>query len=301
MKKLSIIALVACVLTIISSCGQRIPKPDLKTDIDTMSYAMGLGQSQGLREYLMARMGVDTTRIDQVIKGIKEGISIGEDKNKAAYLAGVQIGQQIVNQMIPGISMEVFGSDSTKQLSTKNFVSGFLTGTSGKRGLYTTEQAQVVANQKMRAIKTVYMEKIYGENKKAGEKFLAENKTKDGINTLPSGVQYRVIKEGTGKLPKDTSMVQVFYEGKTINDSIFESTYNRKEPVTLRANQVIKGWTEALVHMPEGSEWEVYVPQELAYAEREAGQIKPFSALIFKIKLVGVDKGNLPAGPQMRP
>ena len=106
--------------------------------------------------------------------------------------------------------------------------------------------------------------------------------------TLPSGVQYKVIKEGNGPMPKDTSMVKVNYEGKTIDGKVFDSSYKRGQAVDLRANQVIKGWTEALVHMPAGSVWEVYIPQQLAYGEREQGQIKPFSVLIFKIELISV-------------
>jgi FKBP-type peptidyl-prolyl cis-trans isomerase FklB len=151
-------------------------------------------------------------------------------------------------------------------------------------------EAQSIAQQKMVAIKSKYMQKEYGANKEAGEKFLALNKKKPGVVTLPSGVQYKVIKEGNGPMPKDTSMIKVMYEGRTIDGKIFDSTYKRKQPVDLRANQVIKGWTEALVHMPQGSAWEVYVPQSLAYGDREAGPIKPFSTLIFKIELISVGK-----------
>ena len=133
------------------------------------------------------------------------------------------------------------------------------------------------------------MMKQYGPNKEAGEKFLAENKTKPGVVTLPSGVQYKVIKEGTGAMPKDTSLVKVHYEGKTLEGKVFDSSYKRGEPIKLRANQVIKGWTEALVHMPAGSVWEVYIPQNMAYGENGQGDIKPFSMLIFKIELVEVN------------
>ena len=132
------------------------------------------------------------------------------------------------------------------------------------------------------------MEKQYGPNKAAGEKFLKENAKKPGVVTMPSGLQYKVIKVGNGPMPKDTSTVVVNYEGKTIDGKVFDSSYEKKEPVTMRVNQVIPGWTEALLRMPEGSAWEVYIPQNLAYGEREAGQIKPFSTLIFKIELVKV-------------
>ncbi|MDE6648055.1 MAG: FKBP-type peptidyl-prolyl cis-trans isomerase, partial [Prevotella sp.] len=139
-------------------------------------------------------------------------------------------------------------------------------------------------------IKAKNMEKEFGPNKKAGEDFLAQNAKAEGVKVLPSGVQYKVIKEGNGALPKDTSRVRVHYEGKTLDGKVFDSSYKRGEPAEFLANQVIKGWTEALVHMPAGSIWEVYIPQELAYGERQQGaDIKPFSMLIFKIALLDVD------------
>lgn len=270
------------------SCGNSTPKADLKDEVDTLSYAMGMAQTQGLKEYLSDRLQIDTAYMDDFIKGLNDGANAGDDKKKAAYYAGIQIGQQISNQMVKGINHEVFGGDSTKTISLKNFMAGFVSGTTGKKGLMTIEQAGRIAQEKMVSIKAKAMEKQYGPNKVSGEKFLAANKKKPGVVTLPSGVQYKVIKEGNGPMPKDTSMVKVQYEGKTIDGNVFDSSYKRGEPVSLRANQVIKGWTEALVHMPVGSVWEVYIPQNLAYGEREQGQIKPFSVLIFKIELVSL-------------
>ena len=179
---------------------------------------------------------------------------------------------------------------STKSTYPTHFLAGFVTGAAGKEVLMSVGQADQLAQMKMQAIKAKNMEKTYGANKTAGEKFLAANAKKPGVKTLPSGVQYKVIKEGNGAMPKDTSLVTVHYEGRTIDGKVFDSSYKRKQPTDMRANQVIKGWTEALVHMPAGSIWEVYIPQELAYGEREAGEIKPFSALIFKIELISVDK-----------
>ena len=289
MKKLFIGAMMmAFAAATFVSCGNSTPKADLKDEVDTLSYAMGMAQTQGLKEYLSDRLQIDTAYMDDFIKGLNDGANAGDDKKKAAYYAGIQIGQQISNQMVKGINHEVFGGDSTKTISLKNFMAGFVSGTTGKKGLMTVEQAAQVAQAKMMAIKAKNMEKEYGPNKVAGEKFLAANKKKPGVVTLPSGVQYKVIKEGNGPMPKDTSMVKVQYEGKTIDGNVFDSSYKRGEPVSLRANQVIKGWTEALVHMPVGSVWEVYIPQNLAYGEREQGQIKPFSVLIFKIELVSL-------------
>ncbi len=289
MKKLTFVAAMAIAAASMTSCGNSTPKANLSSDIDSMSYAIGMAQSQGLKEYLVNNLGVDTTYMDAFIKGLNEGANAGDDKKKAAYYAGIQIGQQIGGQMVKGINREAFGADSTKTISLKNFMAGFISGTTGKKGLMTVEQAGVVAQTKMTEIRKASMEKEYGPNKKKGEQFLAENKKKEGVVTLPSGVQYKVIKEGNGPIPTDTSRVKVHYEGRTIDGNVFDSSYKRKEPVTLMCNQVIKGWTEALVHMPEGSVWEVYIPQELAYGEREQGMIKPFSTLIFKIELVSAN------------
>lgn len=243
-----------------------------------------------MKEYLVYRMGVDTTYMDEFVKGLNEGASAGDDKKKAAYYAGIQIGQQISTQLVKGINHEVFGDDSTQTVSMKNLMAGFIGSVTGKKGLMTVEQAQQVANMKIRQIKAKSMEKIYGDNKKKGEQFLAANAKKPGVKVLPSGVQYKVIKEGTGAMPADTSMVKVNYEGRTIDGKVFDSSYKRNKPIELRCNQTIKGWTDALVHMPVGSVWEVYIPQELAYGEREQVDIKPFSVLVFKIELISIGK-----------
>ena len=288
MKKLTFMAASAIAAMSIMSCGNSTPKANLKSDVDSMSYAIGMAQTQGLKEYLVGRMGVDTTYMKEFIKGL--GANAGDDKKKAAYYAGIQIGQQISNQMVMGINHEVFGDDSTKTISLKNFMAGFVSGVTGKNGIMTVQEAGMMAQTKMQQLKAKTMEAKYGDNKKKGEEFMAANKSKEGIKTLPSGVQYKVIKEGNGPIPADTSMVSCNYEGRTIDGKVFDSSYKRNQPLKLRCNQTIKGWTDAMVHMPVGSVWEVYIPQELAYGEREQGDIKPFSVLIFKIELLGIEK-----------
>ena len=289
MKKFTFVAAMAiAAASFVTSCGNSTSsKPNLKNDVDTLSYAMGMAQTQGLKQYL-AQMEIDTTYMDAFIKGLNEGANAGDDKKKAAYYMGIQIGQQISNRMVKGINHELFGEDSTKTISLKNFMAGFVQGVKGKKGLMTVEQAGQVAQMKMMAIKAKNMEEQYGPLKKKGEEWMAANAKKAGVKTLPSGVQYKVIKEGSGAMPKDTSTVKVNYEGRLIDGTVFDSSYKNGQPVSLRANQVIKGWTEALVHMPAGSVWEVYIPQELAYGEREQGQIKPYSPLVFKIELLSV-------------
>jgi FKBP-type peptidyl-prolyl cis-trans isomerase len=291
MKKLSFLAILVIAAVTMVSCGKSTPKANLKSDVDSLSYAIGMAQTQGLKQYLVERLGVDTAYMDDFIKGLNEGANAGDDKKQTAYIAGLQIGQQISSQMMKGINREVFGeNDTTSTISLKNFLAGFVSGTTGKGGLMTVEQAQAVAQAKMEALKSKNMEKQYGPNKVAGAKFLAENAKKAGVKTLPGGIQYKVIKEGSGEIPSDTSMVKVQYEGRTIEGKVFDSTYKRNAPATFRANQVIKGWTVALTHMPAGSVWEIYIPQEMAYGPREAGEVKPFSTLIFKIELLSIEK-----------
>ncbi len=290
MKKSMILAAMAVAVTMIS-CDGGAPKANLKSDVDSVSYAIGMAQTQGLRDYLVMQLGVDTAYMGEFVRGLNDGANAGDDKKKNAYYAGLQIGQQISNQMVKGINYQLFGEDSTQTISMKNFMAGFITGATGKKGLMTIPEAQETAQRLMQQIKTRETEKTYGENKRAGEEFLAKNATKEGVVTLPSGVQYRILKEGNGAIPADTSTVTIHYEGRLINDTVFDSSYKRNQPFTARCDRNIKGFTEALTHMPVGSIWEVYIPQELAYGERQSSAlIKPFSALIFKIELLDIKK-----------
>ncbi|MEG0453902.1 MAG: FKBP-type peptidyl-prolyl cis-trans isomerase [Bacteroides sp.] len=288
MKKVTILMAVAAAASL-ASCTAQSPKANLKTDLDSLSYSIGMSQTQGLKGYLTGRMDVDTAYMAEFIKGVNEGAS-KTSKKDIAYMAGIQIGQQISNQMMKGINQELFGADSTQTISKENFLAGFIAGTLEKGGVMTMEQAQAYTQTAMEAVKAKAMEKTHGPNKEAGEKFLAENKTKEGVKTTPSGLQYKVIKEGTGAIPADTSSVKVNYKGTLIDGTEFDSSYKRNEPATFRANQVIKGWTEALTMMPVGSKWELYIPQDLAYGSRDQGQIKPFSTLVFEVELLDIEK-----------
>jgi FKBP-type peptidyl-prolyl cis-trans isomerase len=288
MKKVSIFMAIAAAASL-ASCTAQAPKANLKSDLDSLSYSIGMAQTQGLKGYLTGRLDVDTAYMAEFIKGLNEGAN-KTSKKDIAYMAGLQIGQQISNQMMKGINQELFAGDSTKTISKDNFMAGFIAGTLEKGGVMTMEAAQEYTRTAMETIKAKAMEEKYADNKAAGEKFLAENKTKEGVKTTESGLQYKVITEGKGEIPADTCKVKVNYKGTLIDGTEFDSSYKRNEPATFRANQVIKGWTEALTMMPVGSKWELYIPQELAYGSRESGQIKPFSTLIFEVELVGIEK-----------
>ena len=290
MKKFSFVAILAIAASsFFASCGNNASnKANLKNDVDTLSYAIGMAQTQGLKQYLL-QMDIDTTYMDAFVKGLNDGANAGDDKKKAAYYMGVQIGQQISNRMIKGINHEIFGDDSTKTISLKNFMAGFVQGVKGKNGLMTIEQAGQIAQAKMMAIKSKHMEQQYGPLKKKGEQWMAANAKKPGVKTLPSGLQYKVIKEGNGAMPKDTSMVKVNYEGRLIDGTVFDSSYKRGESATFPLNGVIPGWTEGVQLMSEGSKYRFFIPYQLAYGERGAGQaIPPFAALVFDVELIKV-------------
>lgn len=284
------LALLAAGATFNSVYAQQAPT----TRLDSMSYSVGMAQTQGLKEYLEKTLHIDLKYMDDFVKGLKEGAA-GNSQAKAAYYAGTQIGQQILRQMMPGINKELFGADSSKGISLSQFMAGFLSGVTGKDGLMSVNEAQTLAQRLMEEVKNDVLIEQYGANKKAGEDFMAAQaklakKKKSGITVLPSGLMYKVLVKGDGSVAKETDKVKVKYEGRLIDGTVFDSTEKHGgEPATFVPNQVIKGWTEALTLMPVGSKWQLYIPQELAYGNREAGQIKPFSALIFDVEVIGIE------------
>ena len=288
MKKVTFIMALA-VSAGLASCTAQSPKANLKTDVDSLSYAIGMARTEGLTQYLM-QQGVDTTQMAEFIKGFNEGAT-KIDKKDAAYMTGLQIGQMVSKQWVEGFNQQIFGNDSTQTLSRENMLAGFIAGVMSKNNIMDKAAAEVYMRESMDAIKEKALAVKYADNKAEGEKFLAENKTKEGVVTTPGGLQYKVITEGKGEIPADTCKVKVNYRGTLIDGTEFDSSYKRNEPTTFRANQVIKGWTEALTMMPVGSKWELYIPQELAYGSRETGgQIKPFSTLIFEVELLSIEK-----------
>ena len=288
MKKIVFFAAIVAAAGL-ASCTSQAPKANLKSEIDSLSYMMGVTNTQGLSDFAEQRLGVDSTNYADFVRGIQDGIH-KSSKQEKAYIAGIQIGQQVGGDMFEQISLQVFGNDSTQTLSKDNFLAGFIAAV--KNGaVVSVEDARTYVETHTEAIKAKALEAKYGENKAAGIKFLEENKTKEGVITTESGLQYKVIKAGKGEIPTKESSVKVNYKGTLIDGTEFDSSYKRNAPATFRADQVIKGWTEALTMMPVGSKWELYIPQELAYGARETGgQIKPFSTLIFEVELLEIEK-----------
>lgn len=289
MKKLILVAVAA--VMIFGSCNKSsAPSPSLKTELDTISYELGTLNSKGVKMYLAERAGVDTTYMDEFYKGVMEGANSSENKKKLAYNMGVQIGMQIGTQMVQSINGQIFGEDSTQTISLRNFLSGWIAAAEGK-AVIDAKTVEGEIQQRMTSFRQKSMMKTYGKNKEAGEKFLAENLKKEGVKELtPGGVQYKILKEGNGPIPADTSRVMVSYEGKTIDGKVFDSSYknNDNKPIQIMVAQMIQGWKDVLTHMPVGSTWEIYIPQELAYGDQPSSVIEPFSALIFKLELVRI-------------
>lgn len=287
------LALLVVSATFNSVRAQQIPP----TNVDSLSYSIGMAQTQGLKDYLSKQRHIDLNTqevMDNFVKGLKEGANAEDTQSKAAYYEGIQIGQQILRQMKPGINKELFGADGDKSIAYDLFMAGFLSGVTGKDGLMSVEDASKMTQRLMPVVKEEALLEKYGANKKAGEDFMAAQaklakKKKSGITVLPSGLMYKVLVKGNGPVAKADDKVKVKYEGRLIDGTVFDSTEKHGgEPATFAPSQVIKGWTEALTLMPVGSKWQLYIPQELAYGNRDAGQIKPFSALIFDVEVLEI-------------
>ena len=265
------------------------PKVTIVSSSDSLSYAAGMAVTNGLDAYLKQQFGVDSTGMDMFLRGFKEAVSSQNDKNFKAYAAGISIAQQLTERMLP--SMKADFTDTPDSINQQLAIEGFMASLQKNTSVMTNKQAEDLFNAKRAANKAVKEEKLYGANRKAGEDFLAENAKKEGVVTLPSGLQYKVLTKGTGEKPQATDRVQVHYEGRLVDGTVFDASKKHGDkPLTFAANQVIKGWTEALCLMPVGSKWELYIPYQLAYGERDMGTIKPYSALIFTVELLGIEK-----------
>ena len=194
-------------------------------------------------------------------------------KDEASYGVGMSIGQSLQNQNL-------------NELNLDEFLNGVKDIFAGDQPKFTPQEA----NQKIQAYLNEVMEEKFAKNKKEGEEFLKMNAQRDNVTELPSGLQYEIIREGTGKKPLPTSQVTVHYHGTLINAEVFDSSVNRGTPATFGVNQVIKGWTEALQLMKEGAKWRLYIPQDLAYGAtpHSGGPIEPYMALIFDVELINV-------------
>ena len=257
----------------------------LNTAADSLSYAAGMVRTDGLIPFLKQNFSVDTAYMADFIRGYRDAMGKGFDEKQKAYYAGEQIAQMVSLRMLPFLKDEFAGRADS--IDSRIFNEGFINALRNDTTVMSADKAKTY-------FETAFKQAVDERNaatKKAGEDFLAANKTKPGVVTTPSGLQYKVITKGTGDVAAENDEVTVKYEGRLVDGTVFDSSYERKEQTNkFRPNQVIKGWTEALTMMPAGSKWELYIPYNLAYGERQAGKIKPYSALIFTVELVSVNK-----------
>lgn len=289
MKKFILgVAALAAITMGFSSCN-KAPKAELKSETDSLAYSYGMTTSRGLKEYLV-RLEVDTTKnMDAFIKGFLKATKDMSDEEKAE-MVGAQIGQQVMQQMMPHFESLVQDGDTTKVFNKNDYLAGFVAGVMDDSKVMTAEEAATYAETVQNRMVSEKAAAKYGDYRKANEAFLAENAKKAGVTTTASGLQYEVLKAGTGIKPTAASVVKVHYHGTLIDGTVFDSSVERKEPATFGVSEVIKGWTEALQLMPVGSKWRLYIPQELAYGPAEQGAIKPFSTLIFDVELISIEK-----------
>ena len=262
-----------------------VEKVVLNSSADSISYTAGMSATEGLVGYLLQQK-MDTTMMADFVKGFMTCVNQGDDPKAKAFQMGMTIAQQLKERMLPGMKKEL--TDTPDSIVEPIFYRGFTDALMQDTTLFKVSNAATFFKEKMESNMKARDEKRYGANRDAGKQFLAENARKDSVITLPSGLQYKVLVKGNGKVPQLTDKVKVHYEGRLLDGTVFDSSYKRGEPSEMTPKQVIKGWTEALTMMPEGSKWQLYIPYDLAYGDREAGQIKPYSMLIFDVELIEI-------------
>lgn len=254
------------------------------TPSDSVSYAAGMAATQGLIPFIQEQYGVDTAYMADFIAGYRDGLARAKEPQYKAYNAGVQIAEMAAGRILPGMKGDFEGTPDS--LTASMFYKGFEAALNGDYHIYAQSEAQQLFEKRRMDDRTAKNEAY----KKQNEEWLTQNKTQPGVQTTASGLQYKVLSMGTGEKPKATDKVTVKYEGKMIDGTVFDSSYKRTpDTTTFGVDQVIKGWTEGLQLMPAGSKWELYIPQDLGYGSRQAGNIKPYSTLIFTVELVSIE------------
>lgn len=282
MKKIMFtIAALAMMVSGFTACNSA-PKADLATETDTLTYCYGVTTTRGLKEYLR-QFDVDSTQMDAFVRGFLKATGNQSEADKAE-MVGMQIGQQVVQQMMPHFEGMITANDSTIEFNKDNYLAGFIAGVQDDDHIFSVDEAVAMVE----IINQRKLVEEYADWKAENEKWLADNAQKEGVVTTESGLQYEVLKAGHGAKPTAESRVKVHYHGTTIDGAVFDSSIDRGTPAEFGVSQVIKGWTEALQLMPVGSKWRLFIPQELAYGDADQGRIKPYSTLIFEVELLEI-------------
>lgn len=290
MKKIILfIALVGT--TVLTSCNGSSSSGDKQ--IDTISYLLGMAQGQPdqIAAYL-AQNGSDSTQIDQFIKGLQEGLKAADDPAQIAYFQGLMAGLQTKKMGFANIESNIFGNDSTRHLNPALYIQGLKDGVAKKtQFIIGGEKAgPEVAAQYLDSVSRILNEqalaKQYAKEKKKAEAYMAKIKKTEGIQSLGDNVYYKVLSAGTGAKVGERDTVLVKYTGTLVDGKEFDSS--GEEARSLPVSGVVPGFKAALLAMPIGSKWEVYIPYQQAYGARPMGEVLPaYSNLIFTIELVG--------------
>ena len=258
-----------------AKCPNKAKTISLSNKIDSLNYAFGLLNGSEIAMYVLSN---DTTGKgnETFIKAINAGLKSGYDYPQLVQM-GENIGKTIKAQSEEGL-IGVAELSTNFELIKQGFINGMK-----NYGEWPMEAANGYIQTAIDNIK-------YGETKAQGEEFLAANKLREGVITTESGLQYEVIKLGKGPKPTADSKVKVHYHGTLIDGTVFDSSVDRGEPIEFSLNQVIKGWKKGVYLMPVGAKYKFYIPQNLCYASRAAGQIPPYSTLIFEVELLGIVK-----------
>lgn len=246
---------------------------------DSFSVAVGVAQAAGLKQYLLQREGVDEKYLAEAAEGMVSPMDDETLGRLTARLAGARIAKQNREQVVPMLNQQFTGKRDTTYINLPLYEKALADALTGHAAMDDSTAAAIAENQ-LKAYQEAY--------KRQNAQWLEANKKQKDVKTTASGLQYRVLTQGTGACATDTSNVEVQYEGRLIDGTVFDSSYKRGQPATFKPTQVIKGWTEALQMMPEGSVYELFIPQELGYGERASGQIPAYSTLIFKVELVRI-------------
>lgn len=242
------------------------------------SYAAGVAQSASLAQFLAQRSGVDSAHIKDFVEGLSKEVSADEAAKLSALLASIDIKKQMP-QIVQSMNQQATGKGDTTYVDATIFLKGLTEGLL-KTNTLSADSATKIEQQQY----DYHTQQLKTRN----ADFLKNYAKQKGVKSTASGLLYKVIKEGDGAMPTDTSEVEVHYEGKLVDGTVFDSSYKRGETATFAVNQVIKGWSEAVKLMKVGAEYEVCLPYEIAYGERGTRGIPPYSTLIFKIELKGI-------------
>ena len=232
-----------------------------------------------------------TTAKTKAAPATQPPLALKTSKDKFSYALGMNMGMNLHRQSV--------------DVDPNILLRGFKDGLAGSKTLLTEDEARAALLEVQTELRNKMQEKLQAQgeaNKKEGEAFLAANKSKEGVVTLPDGLQYKVLKEGSGAKPTASDSVVCNYRGTLINGTEFDSSYKRGQPATFPVGGVIKGWTEALQLMPVGSKWQLFIPSALAYGERApGGEIGPNSTLIFDIELLSIEEKKEEKAPEKAP